>query len=215
MASNSLTVSDQNAEYDDWVELYNNTSSTVNLENYYLSDDISEPYKWQLPDTSIAANGYLIIWTDNDTLQSGLHANFKLSASGEAVIFSDASKNMMGYVSFSAQTSDITTGRYPNGTGSFIEMTPTYAAENINTLDIHENESFIPEVWIYPNPAKNIVNISINDNEEHLLSIYNISGQLINQEYVVGKKTIDISYLNPGFYLLNVDGTISKKLIKQ
>jgi len=108
MASNSLTVSDQNAEYDDWVELYNNTSSSVDLNDYYLSDDISDPYKWQLPDTSIAANGYLIIWTDNDITQTGLHASFKLSASGEAVILSDASKNMMDYVSFSAQTSDIT-----------------------------------------------------------------------------------------------------------
>jgi hypothetical protein len=94
-------------------------------------------------------------------------------------------------------------------------MTSTYAAENSNTLDIPEQESIIPEVWVYPNPAKNSVTISINDYDEHILSIYNISGQLINQEYFVGKKTIDISYLNPGFYLINIDGNISKKLIVQ
>jgi hypothetical protein len=215
MASNSLTVADQDGEYNDWIELYNNTSTAISLQNYYLSDDVSEPYKWQLPDTSIAANGYLIIWADKDTLQNGLHANFKLSASGEGVILSNASKNLMDYVSFTTQTTDITTGRYPNGTGSFIAMTPTFSAENVNTLDIEDNEKLIPELWLYPNPATNIINISINDYEKHRLYIYNISGQLISQESFIAKKTIDISYLNSGFYLLNIDGIISKKLIVQ
>jgi len=215
MASNDITIADQNGEYNDWVELYNNSSNSINLNNYYLSDDMSNPYKWQFPDTSIAAGGYLIIWTDKDTLQTGLHSNFKLSAAGEAIILSNNSKSLLDQIAFSSQTTDITTGRYPNGTGNFIIMTPTYAAENTNTLYIPEQESDIPEIWIYPNPATETVNITINDYEKHLLSIYNISGQLIIQEYVTGKKTIDINYLNPGFYLLNIDGTISKKLIIQ
>ncbi|PLW92544.1 MAG: hypothetical protein C0592_10260 [Marinilabiliales bacterium] len=126
MASNSTTVSDQNGEYDDWVELYNNSSSAVSLNGYYLSDDMGDPYKYQFPDTSIAANGYLIIWTDNDTLQSGLHTGFKLSAAGEVVVLSDASKNTVDMVSFSVQTTDISHGRYPNGTGPFMDMPPTF-----------------------------------------------------------------------------------------
>src|SRR5690606_7301653 len=33
----------------DWIELYNNTSSSVNLGGLYLSDNPNNPAKWQFP----------------------------------------------------------------------------------------------------------------------------------------------------------------------
>ena len=41
--------------------------------------------------TTIAANGYLIVWLDEDgdEEQEGLHANFKLSSNGETVTLVD------------------------------------------------------------------------------------------------------------------------------
>src|SRR5690606_32662758 len=39
MASNVTTVVDQDGEYDDWLELYNNSTETLSLDNLYLSDD--------------------------------------------------------------------------------------------------------------------------------------------------------------------------------
>ena len=39
MASNTISVSDQDGEYDDWVELYNGNSFSLNLNGYYLSDN--------------------------------------------------------------------------------------------------------------------------------------------------------------------------------
>ena len=38
MASNSTTARDQDGEYDDWIELYNNSSSAIDLSGYYLTD---------------------------------------------------------------------------------------------------------------------------------------------------------------------------------
>src|SRR5690606_27303056 len=89
MASNSVTVTDPQGDYADWIELYNTTSNFLDLSNLYLSDLASSPLQWEIPaNTTIAPNGYLIIWADNDTTDSGLHANFKLSSGGEDLILS-------------------------------------------------------------------------------------------------------------------------------
>ena len=130
MATNATTVMDQDGEYDDWVELYNNGSSEIPLSGAYLSDDIGVPGQWAFPDTTIGAGEYLIIWTDNDEEQVGLHANFKLSASGESVVIADIAWNTIDDIDYGDQTEDISYGRYPNGTGSFSIMPPTFAAEN-------------------------------------------------------------------------------------
>ncbi|MBL4592748.1 MAG: CotH kinase family protein [Flavobacteriales bacterium] len=92
-AINNSVWTDNQGEYEDWIELYNNSSSTVSLNGYYLSDDNSNLTKWMFPDTSIAPNSYMIIWADNDTLDAGLHAGFKLSAAGEAIFLSDSLGN--------------------------------------------------------------------------------------------------------------------------
>ena len=64
MAGNVTSVADQNGEYDDWVELYNGNSFSLNLNGYYLSDNENDLTKWTFPNVSIPANDYLIVWCD-------------------------------------------------------------------------------------------------------------------------------------------------------
>jgi len=85
LAKNSETIADQDGEYDDWVEFYNNSSQSISLKDYFLSDDFNNLRCWAFPDTTIAPHNYLIIWTDDNEDQRGLHANFRLSATGKAV----------------------------------------------------------------------------------------------------------------------------------
>ncbi len=59
--------------------------------------------KWPFPDTIIGANDYLIIWADKDEEQEGLHSNFKLSKSGEALYLSYSVENILDFISFGAQ----------------------------------------------------------------------------------------------------------------
>jgi hypothetical protein len=133
MPKNTSTAADQNGEYDDWIELYNLTSATIDLSGYYLSDTKKDVTKWKFPSkTSIASNGYLIIWADNDTLEDGLHATFKLSASGEEAILSNPQKTIIDKVSFPAQTLELTYSRVPNGTGDFKWQSPTFNRSNGN-----------------------------------------------------------------------------------
>jgi hypothetical protein len=131
MPVNSSTVADQNGQFDDWIELYNYTSSTIDLSGYFLSDDKKDITKWQFPHgTLIGPKGYLIIWADNDTLQAGLHADFKLSSAGEDVLISDAAGKLIDKVSFPAQNLELSYSRIPDGTGEFQWHSPTFNRSN-------------------------------------------------------------------------------------
>ena len=107
------------------------TGSAVDLSGYYLSDSKKKLSKWQFPQgTSIAGNGYLIIWADKDTTQFGLHANFKLSSGGEEVLLSKPDVSVIDKVVFPAQNLELSFSRSPNGTGSFKWQTPTFNRSN-------------------------------------------------------------------------------------
>jgi len=131
LASNaSVNVDpDYNANAD-WVELYNAGETAVNLNGYYLSDDVTQPKKWQITTSvSISAKGYLLIWTDGNN--KGLHTVFKLSASGEQLALYNASGVMLDSVTFGPQNTDISYGRSPDGgsTWSYFQK-PTPGTSN-------------------------------------------------------------------------------------
>ena len=41
MAVNNSIISDEEGQFDDWVELYNGTGDSVNIGGLYMSDDIN------------------------------------------------------------------------------------------------------------------------------------------------------------------------------
>lgn len=53
---------DENNEANDWIELYNNSNSPINLEHFTLSDELSEPLKWEIPNLILSPNSYKIIF---------------------------------------------------------------------------------------------------------------------------------------------------------
>ena len=203
MASNSATVADQDGEFDDWVELYNNTSSPIDLGGYYLSDDAADLMKWQFPaGTFIDGNGYLIIWTDDDEDQAGLHTSFKLSAAAESVILSDASGTVIDEVSYLDQATDISYGRYPNGTGNFQTMSPTFNAENMVTTGTSDSEMEAVVLKVFPNPARNEITVSAGEVLTSVL-VFNLTGQVVSEHFPNGtEEQIDVSQLAGGMYFI-------------
>jgi hypothetical protein len=129
LAVNDTAIADQNGEYDDWIEIYNSGDSTISLLGYYLSDD-NNLTRWAFPDTSILSHGYIVVWADDDAGQAGLHANFKLSAYGEAVYLVKNGTAIIDSITFGPQMIDISMGRYPDGSGLFRYMYPTFSAAN-------------------------------------------------------------------------------------
>ena len=139
MADNDNIIADPQGDYDDWLELYNRTDSSVTLTGLYLSDKEDNLTKWAFPEnTQLPANGYLIVWLDEDhddeDATEGLHANFKLSKDGETVILvgTDAHGNpVLDKVTFGAQEADTAYGRLPDGTGDFQVVQATPGAQNM------------------------------------------------------------------------------------
>jgi hypothetical protein len=62
MSSNSSTISDEDGAYSDWMEIYNPEPVAVNLKDYGLTDNPSQPFKWTLPDISIEPGAFLLVW---------------------------------------------------------------------------------------------------------------------------------------------------------
>ena len=114
MASNATVHADKDyGNYCDWIELYNNTESTIDLSGYFLSDDAANPSMWQFQTGSvIAAHDYLLVYADG--LGNGLHTNFNLSKEGEQVLLLNEQRAVVDSFSFPYQLTNISYGRSRN-----------------------------------------------------------------------------------------------------
>lgn len=138
MADNDSFYFDEHGDDDDWIEIHNFGPTQVNMEGKFLTDDLLVTQQWEFPDTTIPAGGYLIVWADSEPDEGPLHTNFKLSREGEQIGLFDylgVGNGPIDTLSYDVQASNISYGRYPDGTGDFTYMeNPTPAAANLPHL---------------------------------------------------------------------------------
>ena len=78
------------------------------------------------------------------------------------------------------------------------------------------SESSIMEIGIYPNPTKDKLYIKGSFDQPLKVSVSDIAGKVILTTTIHLEESLDVSTLNSGMYMLNVDGTNkSFKFIKQ
>lgn len=151
MASNSGTLADQDGEYSDWIEIHNETSGTVNLHRWFLTDDEGDLTKWAFPATNLLANGYLIVFAsgkDRAVAGGELHTSFNLGAAGEylALVKPDGlSIATEFWPQFSEQFQDIS-----YGIGQNIQVTKLVSNSSVMRLFIPTNDS-APASWATTN----------------------------------------------------------------
>lgn len=138
------------SDSEDWVEIYNDSDSDVDLQNYYITDNSSELTKWKFPTSvTIKSKGFLIIWLDDENNASGsdLHANFKLNKDGEEILLVDTDgTTIIDSITFPKQSKDISMGRFPDGSENFetfTKPTPKFP----NSLD--DKETSLPPIPSY------------------------------------------------------------------
>ena len=120
MASNTASISDEFGEYDDWIELYNDEDTDVNLLGYSISDDPERPLQTALSgELTIPAKGMLLLWADKDPEQGSNHLPFNLKRSGEAVILTAPNGVIMDSFDWIEAVTDHVFARFPDGTGEF------------------------------------------------------------------------------------------------
>ncbi len=65
--SNVTTIQNSNGDYDDWIELFNAGGSTVNLQGYGLTDDITKPFRFTFPSFNLASGRRVLIFASDST----------------------------------------------------------------------------------------------------------------------------------------------------
>jgi hypothetical protein len=151
-ASNQAIIADNAGEYDDWVELYNTTSSSISLANCFLTDDPTNWNRWQLPDTLLPANGFLLFWLDDDMEQGRQHANFKLGAGEELMMYriEEGKPRIVDRASGFSPAGDQTWALLPDGGSEVIYSSGTPGASNAATAVDEKPDA---ENLIFPCPA--------------------------------------------------------------
>lgn len=118
MAANRATLMDEDADFSDWLELYNGSGQPIDLAGWALSDDDVNQRKWVFPEVSIQPNEYLLVFASGkDRRRAGaqLHANFRLSSRGEAVRLYNPQGDAVSYVEYDAAVADQSISREADG----------------------------------------------------------------------------------------------------
>jgi len=127
-------------QYDDWFELYNPGSEPADISGLYLTDTLTDRTQWQIPAGHvIPPYGFKLVWADNQTGQNNgtngdLHAGFQLRQAGEAIgLYAREGTNLVliDEVTFGAQFSNVSEGRYPDGS-THREYMPTFTPRTSN-----------------------------------------------------------------------------------
>ena len=140
MQSNVATVMDDITEFpDSWVELYNPTDAAINLKDYKLSIKNKEKKAWQLPDKTVAAKGYALIYCDKEGKEDNrLHADFRLESGKGCQVYLFKSGEVVDSLPEALKkmpAPDVAYGRKTDGASEWgYQLTPS--AGKANTGDV-------------------------------------------------------------------------------
>ncbi len=116
----SLIADPADGDFDDWIEILNPNSDTVDLANYYLSDGSNS---YRLPaggsETMIAPGGHLLIWADDSVQNGNNHLDFTLAASGSVHLIRPDS-SMGDSITYPSLGNNESYGRQPDGSFTWV-----------------------------------------------------------------------------------------------
>ena len=229
MASNLNWIADSNEDYEDWIEIYNDNDSSLNLAGCYITDNINELAKWQIPygypdSTVIDSAGFKILWVDDEPWEGPLHLGFKLSKDGEQIILvAPDGISIIDSITYQPQTTNISMGRYPDGVNFwFYYDQPTPGSENLpGYLGVADGITFSIPAGIYgssfslnisdDDPLSNIVYTTDGSNPDSLSAVMPdplvlssskvIRARAIKDNYINGPIESNAYYINENFNL--------------
>ncbi len=117
----------------DWIEIYNYGTSTLDLQDLNITDDLTVPNKWQIPSSLILEpDSFIILWADGLPEVGPDHLDFKLSGEGEQIgIYTPVSLQHIDSYVFSGQLENISMGRDPVESSEWVYFTtPTPDSAN-------------------------------------------------------------------------------------
>lgn len=203
MASNGTTLADGDGQYSDWIEIYNPTTSPIDLGGWHLTDSATNLTKWTFPATTLDAGQYLVVFASNQAAAGyvdGLgyqHTTFALSAGGEYLALVDSTGAIVDEFApeFPPQSADVSYGRDGAGLNVYFDH-PTPGSDN-DLSSIITRGVVITEIMYHP---------SSEQTTEEYIEIYNgesapvdVSGWTISGGIDL---TLPAATIAPGAYLV-------------
>ncbi len=131
LALNNTINTDEEGEYEDWVEIHNTGTVAIDLEWFQLTDDPDVDTPWAFPSGhTIEPGGYALVWCDDESGDGPLHASFKLGGDGESVTLLAPGGVLVDFADYSDQVADISWARHPDGGATWKPGKPTPLAPN-------------------------------------------------------------------------------------
>ncbi len=113
MAKNHATLSDEDGEQPDWIELHNTSSRAIDLSGFIVSDNSDGG--WRIPSGTVEPDGYFLIYCDGKDRAADIpHADFALSQ-GETVYLRDADGELIDSAECACGTADLSLMLDENG----------------------------------------------------------------------------------------------------
>lgn len=126
MTNNVSYKMDDAFDYSMWVELYNASSSSYKLNEFWFTDDLSNPTRWKpVFDSIIPSKSYVILYFERSDTYG--HANFKLDPEGGTLYLFDNARHLVDSLVYPAQFRNTSWGRQTDGsalTTFFVQPSP-------------------------------------------------------------------------------------------
>lgn len=216
-AKNNLTIADENGDFNDWIEIYNPSSTAVDLAGYFISNSLSDSLKMEIPKTNaskttVPAFGYLLLWADNELCEGENHLNFKLKETDQVILMYPDAITPVQSISFSLTNSDYSFGAQTDASPVYVifsDPTPNYSNNLSNIDELGDNLN----LSVFPNPTTGIIHISTLEieNNSPKWSVIDITGKLI---FSGTGLEIDLSQEKSGLYFLQVENYPTQRIIK-
>lgn len=203
----------------DWIELYNQGSESVDLAGAWLTDDLSQPEKWQFPRghadlTSLDPGHFLVLTADEASQGNPLNLNFRLASEWESVGLSYRSGEdliWLDSLSYGQQYPVASWGRYPDGSDAWTRLELTAGKSNRpSTLGLRPHAA--GRLQLYPNPVRDLLHVRIppgKDGGQHpwTLKVLDLSGRQLMHRNLAPEAAADEWLVNTspwpgGLYLL-------------
>lgn len=215
LADNQNDVKNEYNMYEDWIELFNTTTSPIDLSGLYLTDNYANQFKFQIPlNTIIQPNSFMIFWADEDpSTATYIHTNFKLSASGEQLMLSTAAGVVLDSLTFGLQQTDKSMARCPDGVGSFtVAAYPTFKLSNC-AISVQEIDGTDNIISVFPNPSSEYLIVRSSSLQRKPLEVFSALGEQIYTCEMSGEQFIQTKTWEPGIYFVRFQSSVKKIMI--
>ncbi len=216
MQSNINCIMDDLLEFpDSWVELYNDSEESVDIQNWYIADNADLNSGWKITEEIIIpAKGYQLIYCDKAS--TGIHTNFRLESgsNGEIHLFDTSGQTVDKVTKIPKQPApNIARGRVTDAADQweyFITATPGEANQGPTSKQLAPNPLFSQAGGVFKEEVSLKLSLPGNAKDITEQQIYyttdgsepTTSSNIYTEEIVITKPTvIRAKIIAPGYLI--------------